>query len=147
MTLVENLLPIARGRLVAILDDKPLIDAARLLRVGTDIIAVCNSAGTLAGVITKTDVVGRISQCQGASCVTPASLVMTRSIITCRPRDLLHDVWVNMKQRQLKNIPIIDSDLKPMGILNARDVLDALLGEVENEEALLRDYVMGIGYH
>lgn len=147
MTLVEQLLPKTRARLVTILDDKPLIDAAKLLRVGTDIVVVCNSAGTLAGVITKTDVVGQISQCQGASCVTPASLVMTRSVITCRARDWLHDVWANMKQRQLKNIPIVDSSLKPTGVLNARDALDALLDEVENEEALLRDYVMGIGYH
>jgi CBS domain-containing protein len=51
-----------------------------------------------------------------------------------------------MKQHQLKNIPVIDSGTKPIGVLNARDVLDGLLGQVENEEALLRDYVMGIGY-
>jgi len=32
-------------------------------------------------------------------------------------------------------------------VLNARDALQALLEEVENEESLLRDYVMGIGFH
>jgi hypothetical protein len=31
-------------------------------------------------------------------------------------------------------------------VLNARDLLEVLLGDAENEEALLRDYVMGIGY-
>jgi len=52
-----------------------------------------------------------------------------------------------MKNRGLKNIPINDQDSRPVGVLNARDALQALLEEVENEESLLRDYVMGIGFH
>jgi len=32
------------------------------------------------------------------------------------------------------------------GFSNARDILEALLGESESDEALLRDYVMGAGY-
>lgn len=31
----------------------------------------------------------------------------------------------------------------PPAVLNARDLLEVLLGDVENEEALLRDYVDG----
>jgi hypothetical protein len=33
-----------------------------------------------------------------------------------------------------------------MGLLHARDVLEVLLEESEDEESILRDYVMGIGY-
>tara|TARA_R110000765_G_scaffold258133_1_gene358421 strand:- start:409 stop:573 length:165 start_codon:yes stop_codon:yes gene_type:complete len=35
----------------------------------------------------------------------------------------------------------------PIGVLNARDALQVFLTEVEQEETLLRDYVMCIGYH
>jgi len=52
--LVKNLLPAARERLVTIVDDAPLIQAAKLLRTGTDLVVVCGSAGLLVGVITKT---------------------------------------------------------------------------------------------
>ena len=52
-----------------------------------------------------------------------------------------------MKERGLKNVPITDQDSRPVGLLNARDALQGLLQEVENEESLLRDYVMGFGYH
>lgn len=145
--LVEKLLPKARERLVAIPDGAPLMDAARRLRAGTDVVLVCDASGILTGVITKSDVVARIGHCQGSSCVTPAALVMTRGLVTCRPGDWVHDVWTIMKQRKLKNIPVVGTEMKPIGVLNARDALDALLGEVENEEALLRDYVMGLGYH
>ena len=52
-----------------------------------------------------------------------------------------------MKERRLKNIPIVDEDVRPLGVLNARDALEALLEEVEYEEVLLREYVMCVGYH
>lgn len=145
--LVKNLLPAARERLVTIVDDAPLIQAAKLLRTGTDLVVVCASAGLLVGVITKTDVVSQISHCQGASCITAASLVMTRDVVVCQPGDWLREVWSTMKERGLKNIPITDQDLRPVGVLNARDALQVLLEKVENEESLLRDYVMCVGYH
>jgi len=69
---VDRLLPIALQKLVTIIDSAQLIEAAKLLReAGTDIVAVCTSGGGAGGVITKTDVVGQISRCQGQSGVTP----------------------------------------------------------------------------
>ena len=52
-----------------------------------------------------------------------------------------------MRERGLKNVPIMDHDCRPIGMLNARDVLQALLSDVKYEESLLRDYVMTAGYH
>jgi CBS domain-containing protein len=51
-----------------------------------------------------------------------------------------------MKRRKLKNIPVVDKDSKPVGVVHARDILQVLLEESQDEEAMLRDYVMGIGY-
>jgi CBS domain-containing protein len=143
---VEQLLPRARERLVTITDDSPLIQVATLLRLGTDLVAVCSPAGVLTGVITKTDVVNQISYCQGASCMTAAAVVMSKEIVLCRREDSLRDVWARMKERGLKNVPIIDEDSRPVGLLHARDILQILLNETEDEAVLLRDYVMGVGY-
>lgn len=143
---VENLLSVAREKLVTIADNAPLIQAAILLRSGTDLVVVTDSAGLLAGVITKTDVVDQISRCQGAGCMAAASLVMKRDVVLCLPGDLLEKVWAKMRARSLKNIPFMDQYSRPVGILNARDMLQALLKESVNEEAIMRDYVMGVGY-
>lgn len=146
--IVEAMLPAARERLIILGDDAPLIDAARLLRdLEADLVVVRSSDGLLAGVITKTDVVRQISQCQGASCMAAASATMTKPVVYCRPTDLLSDIWSVMKERHLKNIPILDSASRPIGVLNARDALEALLEELEYQEVLLRDYVMCVGYH
>jgi len=143
---VERLLSAAREKLVAIADDAPLTEAADFLRKGNDLVIACGSAGLVTGVITKTDVVGQMSRCQGASCTMAASLAMTRDVVVCRPGERLQDVWKRMKKHKLKNIPVVDDDLRPMGVLHARDILQVLLTESEDEESMLRDYVMGIGY-
>ena len=143
---VEHLLSKARGRLVTIADDAPLIQAAKLLRTGTDLVIVCDSAGLLTGVITKSDIVEQISRCRGESCTMAAALVMTRDVVFCRSNDSLHDVWERMKKRSLKNIPVVDQDFRPLGLLHARDILQVFLNDSEYEESILRDYVMGVGY-
>ena len=145
--LVEHVLTAARARLVTIADDAPLLEAARLLRAGTDLVVVCGAGGAVAGVITKTDVIAQISECQGAACGVAAALVMSADVLQCTPGDLLQDVWSKMKARNLKNVPIAGADGRPIGVLNARDALGALLREVKYEESLLRDYVMGVGYN
>lgn len=147
MLKVERILPAAQERLVTNKIDALLIDAARLLNSPQlNLVVVCDENGKMAGVITKTDVVGRISHCTGCSCTMAASHVMTKEVTFYRPDDWLHDVWSVIKQRGLKNIPVVDQDSKPVGVLNARDALQALLEEVQYEEQLLHDYVMCVGY-
>ena len=46
----------------------------------------------------------------------------------------------------LIHVLLLDADGHPLGVLNARDGLRALLAAGNHEEALLRNYVMGIGY-
>jgi CBS domain-containing protein len=143
---VESMLATAAKRLVSVKEDIPLIDAARpLSRLGIDLVVVCSADGKLIGVISKTDVVREI--CIGSGPKSAASGVMVRNVVHCQPSDLLSDVWEIMKVRRLKNIPVVSEDLRPIGILNARDVLETLMEEAEYEEALLRDYVMSVGYH
>lgn len=144
---VEQLLTVAQARLVTIADDAPLQAAARLLLAGIDLVVVCASNGRAVGVITKTDIVARIGGCQGAACTTAAALVMSVDVLQCTPTERVQAVWSKMRARDLKNVVIADAEGRPLGVLNARDALGVLLQEVKNEESLLRDYVMGVGYH
>ena len=60
--------------------------------------------------------------------------------------DSLDGVWSRIKASGYKWFPVIDDMHRPIGLLNARDVLEKLLMDMDREESLLLDYVMGIGY-
>lgn len=145
---VEAVLPTARNRLVRISEASQLIQAAALFGQNrADLIVVCDDDDKMVGVVSKTDIVSRIGQCQGHACTTMVASVMTRNVVCCHPGDRLQRAWELMKEKGFLHIPVVDSEGRPLGTLYARDALQALLGEVEYEGDLLRDYVMGIGYH
>jgi CBS domain-containing protein len=100
----------------------------------------------MVGIISKTDIVRQIAHCEGSRCTTPAEAVMTRDVTYCHSGDPLHDVLSKMKERGFVHVPIVDQESKPIGVINARDALQVLLGDVEHEVSFLRDYVTGIGY-
>lgn len=144
---VERILPKARERLATIGAAAPVREAADLMsKPHTDLVVVCDHDGGMAGVLTKTDIVGQIGRCGGGTCTDRVDTIMTRDAFSCAPSDSLQDVWSVMKDRGLQRVPIVDQRGKPIGIIYARDALQSLLGEIEDEEALLRDYVMNIGY-
>lgn len=143
---VERLLPEAREKLVTISDGASLVEAARCLPPGTDLVIATDPDGRLAGVVTRTDIVSQISFCDESACVAALPLEITRHVVSCRPGDGLQQVWAKIKETGVKNVPVTDEDLIPLGVISARDVLHVLLDEAEYDEALLRDYVMGVGY-
>lgn len=144
--LVEALMPRARERLATIPDGASLVEAARLLRPGTDLVIACDAAGRIAGVVTRTDIVNQISVCDGANCVADVPLAITRNVVYCRPDDKLKDVWLKIKETGFRNIPVTCPDSRPLGVITAQDIFGILLEESETDQAMLRDYVMGVGY-
>lgn len=147
MILVERVLPIALKRLNTIQAGALLTDAAKLLcDTHKALLVVCNPDGVMVGIISKTDIVRQIAHCEGSRCTTPAEAVMTRDVTYCHSGDPLHDVLSKMKERGFVHVPIVDQESKPIGVINARDALQVLLGDVEYDVSFLRDYVTGIGY-
>ena len=144
--LVNAVLPEAQARLVMVGADTLVTEVATLLSADHDLVVVAASDGRMAGVVTKTDLVRLLSRCHVDVCMTPVPAVMTTDVTYCRPTDLLRDVLSLMKQRGFRHVPVVDGESRPVGVLNVRDALQALLGEVESEELLLRDYVIGVGY-
>lgn len=142
MLLIEKFLPTARKRMCCIEENAALLQAARPLERDHDMLVVCDTEGRMVGVLTKSDAVRQIGICTGASCTAPVDEAMTREVVAVTPEGQLADVWNLMKAHGLKNIPVIAADRKPLGVLNARDVLQNLW----QEEDMLFNYVMNVGY-
>jgi CBS domain-containing protein len=145
--LVSGIEAIARSRLLTVAADALLVEVAALLSSAQiSVVVVCDGAGAAIGVITETTLVRRLGLGQADFFATQARDVMTPEFSACASEDLLSDVLAMMHQRGLIQVLLLDADRHPIGVLNARDGLRALLAAGNHEEALLRNYVMGIGY-
>ncbi len=145
--LVSGIEAVVRSRLQTVFSDTLLIDvAARLSSAQISVVVVCDSAGKAMGTITETVLVKRLGLGQADFFGTRAGDVMTQEFTTCEPQDLLSDVLAMMHARGLIHVLLIGTNHQLIGVLNARDGLRALLAAGNHEEALLRNYVMGIGY-
>jgi CBS domain-containing protein len=144
---VEKILPIALQRLITIDTETGLADAAKLLcDTHKALLVVCDRVGVMRGVITKTDIVRRVADSQGDLATVRTADVMTKVVTVCKASDRLHDVLTMMKDRGFVHIPIVDDGSRPLGVVNVRDALQFLLNELKQDELLLREYIMGIGY-
>src|SRR5687768_5183877 len=113
------------------------VTGARLAVIGTDatlrtaaiafsklhigLLVVCDQSGTIAGVVSKSDVVRHLAL-EGAA-EAPVVTQMSRDIVSCRPEDDLYTTWKIMAARSLQNIPVLTADSKPLGVLDIRDAL------------------------
>lgn len=145
---VKKIETLASSRLVTISADSLLVDAAKLLSdTHISLVIVCDSHGAMVGVITKTNIVQQLGRSCESIGAALTSEVMTRAVTSCRPTDSLLEVMATMEKRGFAHIPIVDEDFKPSGVVNSGDALRALMADEKYEAALLRDYVMGVGYH
>jgi CBS domain-containing protein len=147
MILVKHILEAARKRLAVLSRQASLFDAAQILaNPNTPLAVVCDSDGIAVGVISRSNVVEALAAAGVDAVCLNAAAIMTKPVLSCHVDETLQQVWAVMNSRTLRCAPILDDDGRAQGVVHARDVAIALLDEVNYEEVLLRDYVMGVGY-
>jgi len=147
MLVVKHILDAAQKRLAVLSREASLFDAARILENrDTPLIVVCDSDGIAVGVIATSHVVKVLATAGADALGFNAGAIMTKPLLSCHVNEELQQVWAVMNSRTLPCAPILGDDGRAQGVLHARDLAIALLDEVNYEELLLRNYVMGVGY-
>ena len=138
---------VARSRLLVVGTESLLVEVAALLSSAQiSVVVVCDAAGAPLGTITETLLVRRLGLGEASIFTTRAGEVMTPGFAACSPEDSLSEVLALMHERGLIHLLLVDERKTLLGVVNARDGLRALLAAGNHEEALLRNYVMGVGY-
>lgn len=145
--LISSIEPITRARLLRVGTEASLAKvAAMLANAQIGMVVVCDATGAMVGTITETILVRQLGFGKADIFATHAEQVMERDYTVCAPEDSLAEVLTVMHHRGLVHVPVMGKDNMPLGVFNARDGLRALLASGTYEEALLRNYVMGVGY-
>jgi CBS domain-containing protein len=147
MNLVQHILEDAQRRLAVLRLDASIRDIAGILANPiTPLVVVCDSQGVALGVVSSMDIVNALSRDSSEAVNANAAALMTQPIRSCGADESLQSIWEAMGAGSVRSIPVLDKEGRPLGVVHARDVARALLDEVNHEEVLLRDYVLGIGY-
>lgn len=87
--------------------------------------SVVDDDGRLVGVFTDGDL-RRLVQSGNTQLTAPVSVVMTRNPRTVEPDMLAVDAIEVLRERQIDQVPVIDGDRKPIGLLDVQDLLQEL---------------------
>ncbi len=141
----------AQGREVATLGpDADVAEAARILASQHfQIVIICDAKLHIIGVVTDSDILRAVGECglSRPACDSTIRQLMTQDVVTCRRDDPLDYVVATMMTRGLRRIPVVERDGRVAGLITLRDALFHLYEEAKLDQALLRDYFLGLGYH
>lgn len=118
--------------------------ARALCRPGIGLVIACGNRGRAAGILTKSDLVRHLARAGSPS--DPVGPLIGRTIVSCRPEDDIFSVWQMMTARRLQNVPVLDDDLRPLGVLDIRDAMQVVFEAEQHQEQALVDYISGVGY-
>ncbi|WP_020469867.1 CBS domain-containing protein [Zavarzinella formosa] len=82
--------------------------------------------GTLAGIFTERDLMGRVLAV-GKSLETPINDVMTPQPETVNPRDSVRAAVRRMKSGGHRHLPVVDDDNRPVGMVSAKRIVRYLV--------------------
>ena len=100
----------------------------------TGAVILTNGDGRLTGIFTDSDLARLFENRRDEQLDQPIRMVMTANPITVAPDVLLPEAIHLMSERKLSEVPVIDQDRVPVGMLDITDVLQ----RVESADRLLR---------
>ncbi|WP_227410970.1 CBS domain-containing protein [Thermosphaera chiliense] len=89
-------------------------------------VMVVDNTGRLVGIVTEKDVVGAVAIGRIGSNL-PVARFMKENPITVGPDTPLDEVLEKMRRFNIRHLPVVDKDGKPVGMVSQRDLLDVVL--------------------
>ena len=101
-----------------------ILDASRVMfEKGVGSVLVVDSSGRLVGIVTERDLL--YAMARGIACRDArVSDIMTRNLITVGPDDDLGIAVERMREMNIRHLPVMDGEGRPLGMVSMRDILD-----------------------
>ncbi|MDK2372257.1 MAG: CBS domain-containing protein [Candidatus Korarchaeota archaeon] len=104
--------------------ETPIEQAAKVMddnRISS--VMVVDKDGKLVGIFTDRDL--RFAVAEGkVGKGLPIHMLMTENPITISPSDLVIDAMKKMRDADIKHLPVVDGEGKPIGMITMRDIID-----------------------
>jgi CBS domain-containing protein len=138
---VKDILLLKGSQVLTIEPTATLASAIRMLaqrRIGA--LVVTGADRRIVGIISERDIVRMLDESGTAMLNTPVAEAMTRKVVTCTQSETIADIMERMTSGKFRHVPVVEGG-RLVGIVSIGDVVKARLGELEQEQDALRDYI------
>jgi len=105
-------------------EDAVIEDVARLMwEKGVGSILIVGAENRLVGILTERDMLYAVSHLLIGKNVQARSL-MSKNLVTASPDEELASVVEKMRDFNIRHIPVVDQEGRPLGVVSSRDILD-----------------------
>lgn len=143
MNKLKDLLKMKNRPIVTIGPDETTRAATRkLVENNIGALPVCDTKGTLLGIISERDLLRDYSQPARMLGSTKVKDVMTKDVVIGIPEDDLDYVMSVMTQKEIRHLPVMVG-AKLEGFISMRDIVDVQLKDSKATVRFLSDYISG----
>lgn len=139
--LVRTILKAKGSNVFSVLPTITVLEVTRELkakRIGA--VLVCDEQRRIVGVLSERDIVRALAEGGPSILDQPATSIMTREVVCCRPDDSIDSVRTLMTERRIRHVPVMqDGELR--GLVSIGDVVKHLIAETEMEAEALKQYI------
>jgi len=105
-------------------EDVSVDDVARLMwEKGVGSVLIVNSENKLTGILTERDILYAAAHLMLGKDVKAKSL-MSRNLVKASPEEEVVSVVEKMRDFNIRHIPVVDNEGRPLGVISSRDILD-----------------------
>jgi len=139
--ILEQILKEKGGQVFSVAESATLKEAADLLdtrRVGA--MVILNEAGGIIGVLSERDIIRNIARIGAAALKCTVGEVMTRQVVTARPRDTVEAAMDKMTDRRIRHLPVVEGG-RMIGVVSIGDLVKWRIAEADAEVNAIRSYI------
>ena len=94
------------------------------------------SADALEGILTDRDIILRLVVDGRNPADAKVREIMSATLFSCKEDDGVESVVAQMRERQIRRMPVLDAEGKPVGVVTLSDLAKAVSGPEQIEETL-----------
>mmetsp|Transcript_10735 Transcript_10735/g.19463 ORF Transcript_10735/g.19463 Transcript_10735/m.19463 type:complete len:193 (+) Transcript_10735:137-715(+) len=105
--------------------------------------------GKLSGVISERDYITKIALLGRTGKTTKVKEISTKAanLVTASPNETVDSCMAKMLSKDIRHLPLVDDDMKVVGIISIKDLIKSCLEEKEHTIQSLASFAVGEGGH
>lgn len=137
---VSQILERKGGRVVAIAEDQPVLEAVRLMAEHHIGAVVVMRGDELTGIASERDYARKVVLQGRSSSDTSVATIMSSPVVCVGPSESVNDCMAIMTERHIRHLPVLEGG-RILGIVSIGDLVKEVIEDQKQEISYLQQYI------